>query len=180
MSNNRLFHSLAKALLLGGFLSISIVAVGMPGDEFELIKIQADSAIHEEKKGLTVYTGQVILEQGSIKVEADKITVFRDKNGEITQLSADGKPAKFQQKPDIDQDIVYASANSVTYTISDGKIVFVGNTRINQGQAQLKSDTITYLSNQQIFKAQKNTSSDKSQRVEMIIPPKKKITEDKP
>jgi len=180
MSYNRLFHHLIKTLFVAAILSCSMLVLSLPEDEFQLINIQADNATHDEKKGLTIYNGQVVLEQGSLKVEADTITIYSDKNREIKQLTAVGSPAKYQQKPEIDEDIIYASANTITYKINAGEIIFTGRAQIIQGQTQLKSDNITYLSKQKIFKAQKNKSGDTNQRVEMIIPPKKKLTTEKP
>lgn len=157
------------------FLTYSVEA--LPTDEEQLIKIQADSALHSEKSGITRYDGDVILEQGSMKIEAKKIVISSDDQGDIKEVVASGEPAKFQQQPNIGDEMVYAEANEISYNIKNGKIIFTGNAKIKQGQAQLNSDKITYLANQQIFKAEqrKNPKNSKPQRVQIIIPPKKNI-----
>lgn len=179
MKTAQLYFAHALTGLLLSILSTSSFA--LPDDQAQDIKIQADSAFHSEKEGLTIYEGEVILQQGSLKVEADKITAKTDSQGEIQTLTATGKPAKFQQQPALDQDIVYGQANRVSYRLDKDKLVLSGNASIKQGKALLNSDKITYLANQQIFKAEQRQTdkSDKPQRVEMIIPARPKKTEDK-
>lgn len=152
----------------------------LESDQHQMIKIQADSAYLDDKKGLTIYEGNVDLQQGSLKIHADKITLTSHKNGDIDTLTAKGRPAKFQQKPSKDENIVYGRASVVKYEISKEKITLKGNAHIKQGQAELNSDNIVYLANQQIFKAQRDTTSknQKPKRVQMIIHPKKKTSED--
>lgn len=156
-------------------LSCSILHVhALPDDENQLIKIQADNAFHDNKKGLTLYSGDVFMQQGSLKINADKITISSKKNGDVNRLEAQGKPAKFQQQPEVDGDIVYGHAQHINYQVHNGEINFDGDAFIQQGEAKLNSDKITYITNQQVFKAQRSPESKgKPQRVEMIIPPKK-------
>ncbi|NRB37628.1 MAG: lipopolysaccharide transport periplasmic protein LptA [Pseudomonadales bacterium] len=155
--------------------------LALESDQHQMIKIQADSAYHNEKKGLTIYKGKVELQQGSLKIQADKITINTDNNGDVSSLTALGTPAKLEQKPALDQDKVYGRANLIRYDIHKSKMTLKGNAHIKQGQAELNSDNIVYLANQQIFKAErdKNSKNQKTKRVQMIIPPKKRSTEEK-
>ena len=65
--------SISAALLLCTILSAA--AVALPDDREKTISIESDSAERNEKTGLTVYQGNVIISQGSILIEADKITL---------------------------------------------------------------------------------------------------------
>lgn len=156
-------------------------ALALDSDLSQMIDIQADSAFHDEKNGLTIYQGNVSLQQGTLKIKAQKITINTNKDGDISILTAQGKPAKFEQKPSLDQEIVYGRANLISYELLKEKISLQGNAHIKQGQAELNSDSITYLANQQVFKANRDKAlkDKKPKRVHMIIPPKKKRTEDK-
>lgn len=163
---------LALAALLG---SINLLA--LPDDQYQPIEIHADSAIRHEKEGLTTYQGNVFMKQGSLKVEADSITVSNTANQGATNLIAIGKPATFQQQPEADKDIVYAAAYSINYALDAGRIELAGEAKLTQGEAKITSDKIVYLSDQQVFKAEKviDGSVDKPQRVQVIIPAKKKL-----
>ena len=156
------------------------MSFALDSDQYQPIKIQADSAYVDDRKGVTVYEGNVDLQQGSLKIHAQKITLTNDKNGDIDLLLAQGKPAKFQQQPAKEEEIVYGRANTVQFEVSNEKISLKGNAHIKQGQAELASDSIVYLAHEQIFKAERDTEqkNQKPKRVQMIIPPKKKNTED--
>ena len=147
----------------------------LPDDQYQPIEIQADSAIRHEKDGLTTYQGNVFMKQGSLQVEADTITVTNVSNS-ATRLLATGKPARFQQQPSPDKALVHASANVINYELDSGRIELNGEALLTQGDAKISSDKIVYLSNEQVFKAEKDntTSESKPQRVQVIIPAKKK------
>lgn len=153
-------------------------AMALPDDQYQPIEIQADSAIRHEREGLTTYQGNVFMKQGSLQVEADSVTVSNVSNT-ATNLIATGKPARFQQQPSPDKDIVHASANVINYQLEEGRIELTGEALLTQGEAKISSDKIIYLSNEQVFKAEKDATvgDNKPQRVQVIIPAKKKPEE---
>ena len=159
---------------------VSTQAQALDSDLDQMINIQADSAFHDEKNGVTIYKGNVALQQGTLKIDAEKITLKSNTDGDIDSLTAEGKPAKFEQKPALDQETVYGRANLVRYELIKKQVSLKGNAHIMQGQAELNSDNITYLANQQVFKAETNKAlkDTKPKRVHMVIPPKKQRAED--
>lgn len=152
-----------------------INAIALPEDQYQPIEIHADSATRDEKQGLTTYQGNVFMKQGSLQVDADTIVV-RNTGNTASNLTAQGKPAQFQQRPEANKDIVFASANTIVYLLDDGKIELTGQALLKQGEAKISSDKIIYLSNEQLFTAEKssNGGSTPSQRVQVIIPAKKR------
>jgi lipopolysaccharide export system protein LptA len=159
--------------LIGLVIYSSVFA--LPDDQYQPIEIHADSATRNEKQGITIYQGNVFMKQGSLEVRADNITV-RNPDDASANLVATGKPAHFQQQPEPDKDVVHASATTILYLLDDGKIELTGNALLTQGDAKISSDRIVYLSNEQLFKAEKNTTlpDTQSQRVQVIIPSRKK------
>lgn len=162
-------------------LTISLNVMALPDDQYQPIEIQADSAIRHQKEGLTTYQGNVFMKQGSLQVDADTITVSNTDGKNATNLIAKGSPARFQQQPELDKSIVYASANIINYAIEDGRIELAGNALLTQGDAKISSDKIVYLSNEQVFKAEKTAGNalGTTQRVQVIIPAKKKQPDEK-
>jgi len=65
----------ACALLLAVlFVAFSGTVLALPDDREQPIRITADQALRDEKQGFTEYTGNVRMDQGSLHIEADKIT----------------------------------------------------------------------------------------------------------
>ncbi len=160
-------------------LALTVNTLALPDDQYQPIEIQADSAIHHEKTGLTTYNGHVVMKQGSLKVEADNVTVSNALDKSSTHLIATGNPAKFQQQPEPDKPPIVAEANSIAYQVELSKIELAGNARLQQGESQIKSDRIVYMVDDQVFKAEasKDIENTSPQRVQIIIPAKKKPEE---
>ena len=55
-------------------------AQALPEDRLQAINIESDRASRNDKTGLTIYEGSVVLTQGSINIRADKITVHSKAN----------------------------------------------------------------------------------------------------
>lgn len=157
-------------------LALTADAFGLPDDQYQPIEIQADSATHHEKSGLTSYNGNVVMKQGSLRVEADNVTVSNALDKKSTHLIASGHPAKFQQQPEPDRPIIFAEATSINYQLDIGRIELVGNARLLQGESKIQSARIFYMVEDQIFKAEGITTdtSQPPERVQIIIPAPKK------
>ena len=83
-------------------------------DQEQPIRITADQALRDEKKGFTVYSGNVRMNQGSMHIEADSITIYHLLE-EADKIVAQGQPARLRQRPDPLKGPVHASAGIIEY-----------------------------------------------------------------
>jgi lipopolysaccharide export system protein LptA len=131
-------------LLLSSLLLIaSSLALALPDDANQPISIVADSAIKDDKLGLTIYEGNVSITQGSLNILADKVTVFIVAE-QVSKMVAIGKPASFKQQPNVDAKDVIAKADTIDYFILDKKITLTENALLNQGGSTLTGKVINY------------------------------------
>ena len=152
-------------------LLLSQSALGLPDDREQAILISADKAMRDEKKGLTVYSGNVILDQGSLHISADKITVFRI-NAEGDRIVARGQPALVQQKPSEDEELMRAHAEVIEYYKDEDRLRLQTNAQIEQGGSTVKGNIIDYFISLQLVKAGSDKSREDS-RVMVVIPASK-------
>ncbi len=89
-------------------------AAARSDDRDKPIHITADQALRDEKQGVTIYRGNVHMSQGSLRIDADKITIFHVAE-ELGQVIAEGSPAVLQQRPDPEKGAVNARARIITY-----------------------------------------------------------------
>lgn len=143
----------------------------LPDDRQQAIHISADKALRDEKQGLTVYSGNVVLNQGSLHISADKITVYKIVE-EGDKIVAKGNPALVQQQPSVDEDIMRAHAKVIEYYKDEDKLRLQTDAQIEQGGSTVKGKTIDYFITQQLVKAVSDQSQENS-RVEVIIPASK-------
>jgi len=158
----------AWALLLASWLALTTVVQALPEDSLQAIKITADRALRDEKQGLTVYLGNVSMQQGSLSIEADSITIYRIVE-EADKIVAEGSPARMRQQPEANQQFVHASANTIEYFKAEDRVHLKQDARIEQDGSTVTGETIDYLITEQVVQATSNAQQAQS-RVEVVIP----------
>lgn len=157
-----------KSILLFAFLSWCSLCSALPSDRQQPIKIESDRAIQDEKKGTTVYEGSVVIRQGTIKIDADKVTVYSDSD-QVDKIICVGKPAHYQQRPNLEDGMVYASGSTIEYYLASDKITLLKNARLEQNGTTITGEKINYDLKAEVVKA--TAGSNTRERIQMVIPP---------
>lgn len=172
----RLVKTLPFLLGLGAALG-SVNALALPTDRNQPIHIQSDDAQLDDKQGVAVYTGDVVITQGSMKITGNKVTVTRAANGDVDVFTAVGNLAYYEQKPGVDKPIVQAYAVTIQYFASQDRIVLIDKAKvINDGNTS-EGEKIVYDTVRQVVNAGRATGSKLTAprpRIDMVIQPKKK------
>jgi lipopolysaccharide export system protein LptA len=143
---------------------------GLPDDGDQPIRITADTAIRDEKQGFTVYSGNVHMIQGSMDIVADTITIFHE-TAQADKIVAEGKPAKMQQRPAVDEPLVRARAEIIEYYKTEDRVHLKINAHITQDGSSVTGDSIDYYIADELVKAGSDEAPD-GQRVIVVIEPK--------
>ncbi|MCL6415229.1 lipopolysaccharide transport periplasmic protein LptA [Aestuariirhabdus sp. Z084] len=160
-------------VLLFSTLLASTGAQALPEDQEQPIRIKADKADIDEGAGRAIYTGSVTMDQGSIHITGDKVTIYT-KAGAVTRMVAEGTPAHYQEKPAVDKEIIKAYGNTIDYAIAKDKVKLIKNAKLFQEGNSFTGDVIHYNMKTQAVNAQGATSRTGKNRVEMVIQPKSK------
>jgi lipopolysaccharide export system protein LptA len=145
---------------------LPLFACALPGDREQAIYIQSDRAERDERSGTTIYTGDVEVQQGSMRITADKVTISM--NGEeVSDITAAGKPATLQQQPAADRQPVQASANNIRYDVTAEILTLVDSASVTQDGATVSGERIEYFLQEQRVKASGK------ERVKTVIPPRR-------
>lgn len=166
--------ALASALLANQVFALST-------DREQPINIEADQAEADDKLGVTIYRGDVVIIQGSMRILGDTVTIHFDDNQDITKVVAKGKPAKFRQQPDGEVDFQNAQAITLEFYTAKDTIVMLGSAQSWQGENRIKAERIVYDTKAGKVKADSLATVDgdsgtveSSGRVSITIAPKKK------
>jgi lipopolysaccharide export system protein LptA len=143
-------------------------ATALPEDRLKAIAITADRAERHERGGYTIYIGSVVLEQGSLHIEADRLTIFHDREA-ADRIVAVGKPARMRQQPAIDKGLVHASAMRIVYEKSRELVLLKDTASIEQDGAVVTGESIEYFMAEQRVRAD-SAATDDSARVQVFIP----------
>ena len=160
---------LAMATVLG---CVATSALALPSDRNQPISLAADRATFNERTGITTYTGNVVIEQGTMRVNAGSIVANLNSKKEISSITATGGPARFQQQLDANKGLAKGQANQIVYNAQTGIITLSGNAQLEQDGASIKGAVLKYSMNKGDIEATgSNGSSAKGGRVQIVIPP---------
>ncbi|WPC04330.1 lipopolysaccharide transport periplasmic protein LptA [Pseudomonas sp. MBLB4123] len=155
----------------------SACAWALPSDREQPIRVQADSAELDDKQGVAVYRGDVIITQGTLKITGDTVTITQNAQGEIEIFTSVGKPAYYEQKPAADKQIVQAYGLTIQYFAASERIVLIDQAKVIQEGNTFEGEKIVYDTRRQIVNAGRATGAQVSTprpRIDMVIQPKNK------
>jgi amidase len=144
-SISKTFLKQTLALSLG--VAVSTFALALPSDRSKAISLVADRATFNEKTGVTTYTGNVIIEQGTMKLQADSIVANLNQTRQISTITANGKPARFQQQVSTNKGIAKGQAQKIIYNAETGIITLSGSALLEQDGASIRGNTLRYSMN---------------------------------
>lgn len=172
-STRRPSASARLALLLPAALWLAInatpAAQAAQADRSKPIEVSANKKVTDYKKGTSIYTGNVVIDQGSLHATGDKATLYI-KKGNLVRAVLEGKPATFQERDDKGK-LVKGRADTADYLASEQKVILKGNAFVSRDGDELDSQQITYD-----MKGEVVTAGGKSggNRVHMVIQPQSK------
>lgn len=152
---------------LVALLTLAGTTWALPADRDQAITIHSDRAERDETEGTTTYAGNVIIEQGSMRIEATRVTIYNDKS-KVTKIIAEGRPARYQQKPNEEEEIIVAQANRLEYNIAQETLHLIDQALLTQEGTSLSGSRIDYDVRKSVVKAGGET--DQTERVRMVIP----------
>ena len=156
-----------KLALAGSLLAASLPAMALTGDTDQPIHIESDQQSLDMQGNVVTFTGNVVVTQGTIKINADKVVVTRpaDQKGKEV-IDGYGNPATFYQMQDNGKP-VKGHASKMHYELQNDFVVLTGNAYLEQLDSNIKGDKITYLVKEQKMQA----FSDKGKRVTTVLVP---------
>jgi lipopolysaccharide export system protein LptA len=165
-------------MLLGALLLLAVfpTAWALRSDRNQPIDIKADRVEVDQRAQTSHYTGNVRLEQGSLKINADDVMVYMEK-GRLQKIVINGKPARFEQQPDNQKEVVTSQADNMEYFAGEERLFLKHNAEVNQGGNHFRGEFIEYDTLTSTVKANKGENA--TSRVHAIIQPDTDKQDDK-
>ena len=157
-------------------------------DKDQPIEIEADAGELDDIKNRSIYRGDVIAVQGTVRMTGDKMTVYYTEDDEMDYLIMEGRPATYRQLPDDSSVYDYAEALTMEYYELKEYVILIDKALVTQEGLRFSGDRIEYDTKLSQVKAWSNKTSSKpgasdaaqkkKQRVKIIIKKKKDKCED--
>ena len=130
--------SLALAIPTAGLSQGFEVAFGNLQEESDLpVEVNADSLSIDQSNGSAVFSGNVHVSQGSMRLSAPEVQVYyNDSSSGISRLEASGG-VLLVDGPDA------AEANTAVYSVDNNTVQMMGDVLLTQGNNTLQSQKMT-------------------------------------
>jgi lipopolysaccharide export system protein LptA len=158
--------------------------LALSSDSEQPIEIEADFAELDDEEGTTVYVGNVIVTQGSIRMTGDRLRVNFTEERDLKDAYLEGQLATFKQTPDNALHDVEGEAVLIEYHALKSLLFLIERAKVTQGERLFQGHRINYDTDKSIITARSARAgqADKDEqpketsgRVRIIIPPKKKV-----
>lgn len=135
-------------------------------DRDKPVHLRADEVTIDQQKGTAVYTGNVVLSQGSLKITASKMVMVR-KGDQMGTMNAYGSPAHLAEVLD-DGTKVAGEAKRIEYDMGAKTVNLYEDAWVQRGTDEMRGEVISY-NTENGFAHIKGTPQG---QVEMIFSPK--------
>ena len=139
-------------------LALPGVAAALESDRQQPIHVEADSVELDNRRGISTYQGNVVVDQGSLHVEADRLVIYRQ-GEELARIEADGKPVRFRQRPDDAAEDIQGQAQHIEYRAADSLILLQGAAAVQRGGDHFSGERIEYDTRRSVVNASGQSGS---------------------
>ena len=151
-------------------------ALALNSDSEQPIQISADAGMVNEAAGISTYSGNVAIDQGSMHIAADEVEVIIA-NKQVVKIIARALPnskklARYEHLPDNATKPVVAEAKLITYLASEASLHLSGQAKLEQVQGSFSGDLLLYDVNRGIVDIK--SGSREGDRIKMTISPQQR------
>ena len=121
---------------------LPVPAWGLSSDRNQPIQIEADRATLDEDEGISTYEGNVLLQQGTLTLRGNRMTVHITDN-QVEKVVLEGKPASYSQRLEGEPIKQQAEAGRIVYQAGAQRMILQQAARIWQEETEeFSSDRI--------------------------------------
>jgi lipopolysaccharide export system protein LptA len=150
-------------------LSVSLPGQALESDRDQPMQLEADSLSIDESSGVSLYEGNVIIVQGSMKLWAERLWVYR-RQGKTERIVSEGEPTRFSQLPEVDGVEVRGQARRMEIHVERDEMLLIDNALLEQGGNSFRNDRILY--NRSNAQVRAGSSAQGKKRVQVVLEPK--------
>lgn len=168
----------ASAIFFLGVLSAGSV-LAERGDSDKPVHLESDRATVENtgrsnsNDRISVFTGNVVLTQGTLIIRSDKMVIRENANG-FQNVTAYGNLVSFRQKRDGMDEYIEGWGERMEYDSAADKVELFNRARLKRGLDEVHGDYISYNATTEFFQVNNGIKTKSNSRVHAVIQPKKK------
>jgi len=167
---HRLRNNLFQAALYVWAAMLAPTASALPEDTQQEIRIASDQATLDRQKGEVVYQGNVVVQQGTLNIQADKVTLVRTQTG-LEKVIATGNPARYEQLISLNEDKTVAYGKTIIYHTTTEQLTLLDDAGLTKAGNEFNGEKIIYFIKDQRVLAEGQSEEKSDGRIKVVIQP---------
>ncbi|MCH4561632.1 MULTISPECIES: lipopolysaccharide transport periplasmic protein LptA [Halomonas] len=166
--------SLLAPALLGLALTVLATppALALEGDASAPIEVEANQLDLDDRAGTAVYTGEVDIRQGSMRLTGDRVEIRRNEAGELSHAIATGERAYIEQQPAPDEPLVRGWGRTIVYYVAERRVELIDRAELHQAGDTFDGGYLEYFLDRRVVQARSEAEGvQERQRVRMTLQP---------
>ncbi|MEQ5801713.1 lipopolysaccharide transport periplasmic protein LptA [Halomonas sp. H10-9-1] len=167
-----LLPTLAYVLLLALAVAPASQAQSQNQDANAPILVEADRLDLDDRAGTAVYTGNVDIRQGSMRLTGNRVEIRRNAAGELSLATATGERAYLEQQPDPTEPVVKGWGRTVIYHVAERRVELIDRAELHQGGDTFEGGYLEYFLDRRVVQARADAEGvEGNQRIRMTLQP---------
>ena len=130
-------------LLLAALLVDPLCALAADNDRQQPVHLRADRIDVDQKKGLSLYRGNVVFSQGTLRLTAARAEVQSRANA-VETVTAEGKPVTFRHRPEGLAEFIDGTASRAVYHALTRQVDLFGEVQVQRGRDLFRGAVLHY------------------------------------
>jgi len=129
--------------LLSALLAVPLCVLGTDNERQQPVHLRADRIDIDQKKGLSLYRGNVVFNQGTLRLTAARAEV-QNRANVLETVTAEGKPVTFRHRPEGLAEFIEGEASRAVYHAPTRRVDLYGNVQVQRGRDLFRSAVLHY------------------------------------
>jgi len=142
-----------SALFLPALLAVPLCVLAADNERQLPVNLRADRIDVDQKKGLSLYHGNVIFSQGTLRLNAAHAEI-RNRDNAVESVTAEGKPVRFRHRPDEMTEFIEGEALRIVYQVPAQLADLYGEVQVQRGRDLFQSAVLHYDIENQVMIAE--------------------------
>jgi len=136
------------------------------------IEVEADRLDLDDRAGTAVYTGEVDIRQGSMRLTGERVEIQRNAQGQLSRAIATGERAYLEQQPDPAEPMVRGWGRTIIYHVAERRMELIDRAELHQGGDTFDGGYLEYFLDRRVVQARSEGEGvEGRQRIRMTLQP---------
>ncbi|WP_299230475.1 lipopolysaccharide transport periplasmic protein LptA [uncultured Halomonas sp.] len=136
------------------------------------ILVEADRLDLDDRAGTAVYTGNVDIRQGSMRLTGSRVEIRRNAAGELSRATAIGDRAYLEQQPNPAEPVIKGWGRTIVYHVAERRVELIDRAELHQGGDTFEGGYLEYFLDRRVVQARADAEGvEGSQRIRMTLQP---------